>query len=68
MINKDHLPIRVPPRRPSLVYDEGKREGAREERERIIEWGDEPCPHFPTIKMKKHTCPECWQALTREGK
>ena len=32
----------------------------------VVEWGEEPCPHFLTIGMKKRACPECWQAQLKE--
>ncbi len=42
----------------------------QEERERIFEWGNEPCDgdetHWGTIYSplkEKRKCPECWQAL-----
>jgi len=41
----------------------------RGERERIIFWLDEPCPHTGGLEeqqMTKMDCPKCWQALKEE--
>ena len=38
-------------------------EARKEERERIIKWGNEECSHPWQPKFRRE-CPECWQALT----
>lgn len=46
----------------SIAVEEAK----REERERIIAWGNETCPHDlfgEGTQCFKHACDECWQAL-----
>ena len=42
--------------------NEQKKAGIRE----VVEWGEEDCPHFPTVSMKKRQCTECWQAKKEE--
>jgi len=38
------------------------------ERERIIKWGIEPCPHWKDVSEKviKRDCSLCWQALKEQ--
>ena len=40
----------------------------KDERERIIAWGIEPCPHWADVSEKviKRDCSLCWQALKEE--
>ena len=41
----------------------------KQERERIINWMSEPCPHTGGLEeqqMYKSDCPKCWQALKNE--
>lgn len=40
-------------------------EGVRDAQRKLVEWGDEPCPH--SIRgSPNHECEYCWQALRRE--
>ncbi len=45
--------------------------GQKQERERIIQWGIEPCPHWAEGSTKevgiiKRDCSLCWRALGEE--
>ena len=50
---------------------EGDKEAIEKaERERIIVWMDEPCPHTGRLEeeqMRKSDCPKCWQSLQGGG-
>ncbi len=47
-------------------------EGAKAQLEKVVEWGNEICPHFiqldPVENILKRECSDCWQALEDEVK
>ncbi len=55
-----------------VAVDEGNKaykNGVKAERERIIGWMGERCPHSGGLeeqKVYKSDCPQCWQALSKE--
>lgn len=53
-----------------VIADEDTRAIAKTQLKRVVEWGDEECPHEPWVHddAKKHTCDKCWQALLEEVK
>ena len=49
------------------AYNDGIEKGKQIERERVIEWGDEPCEeHMQRIYRRQ--CPQCWAELSEESK
>ena len=54
-----------------LTKGEAIKAGSRAQLKKVVEWGDERCPHPSTFDgqrlMKKRRCPECWQALKKEA-
>lgn len=71
----DHILALIPDNRYNLddihiVEEEAK----KQERERIIEWGEGICPHSPyrnssnvILQEKRWYCKKCWQALKGES-
>jgi len=43
---------------------------AHAQAQKIVEWGNEPCPHLSKedirYPMKRHRCGLCWQELEKE--
>ena len=39
---------------------------AKAQARKIIEWGEEACPHWGGDSMYKRQCSQCWQAFKAE--
>ena len=55
----------------NLGYLRGLSDGAKAQLKKVVEWGDEKCPHSNEPEWEnwlRRECTECWQVLLEEVK